>query len=1003
MGGVVWRATRVALSVGLVVAATVVPRAQAAAVVPDPAAVVNPLLGTTNSGNTFPGADAPFGMVQWSPDTTSRPDGGGYSYNDTSITGFSLTHLSGPGCPAMGDVPVLPTIGAVNGAATVGFSHANESASAGAYSVTLANGVKTELTATTRSGLARFTFPATAQANLLFKLASGDTPTTNPQFTVVSPTEVSGSVTSGHFCGRVPTYTTYFDMVFDRPMTGNGGFAGGNWLTFDTTAGQVVQTKVGLSFVSVANATANRLAENPGWDFAGVRQATHDAWNRLLGRIQVSGGTTDRVVMFYTALYHSLLHPNVVSDSNGQYLGFDNRVHSLSSGQAAQYGNFSGWDIYRTQAQLMALVAPAQASDTAQSLVNDYAQGGLLPKWSLVNGETLAMVGDPGPVLLADYYAFGARGFDTAAAKAAVVAQGTRPSFARPGLDYLANIGYLPVDVSYGCCNFNGAVATQLEYATADFAISAFVGALGDPDTGRQFANRAQYWKNILNTTTGLMQPRLASGAWRSGFDPASEQDFVEGTSWQYTGMVPFNLRALADMKGGNAGLQNHLDSLLADLTGSGGNHADLANEPSIVLPWEYDYVGQPWKTQAAIRRAQQQKWSVLPTGWGVSNDDLGAMSAWYVWSVLGMYPVTPGTADLALGSPLFSQITIALGGGGTIAISAPAAADNAPYVQSLTFNGSAWNNAYLPPSFALDGGTLTYTLGTTANTSWATAPSSAPPSYDGDGGAPPPAPAPGPTGALASGMVGMCLDVDHSGTANGTKVVIANCNGTDAQRWTLPGDGSLQAFGKCLEATGSGMANGTPLQLWECNGTGGQRWMSDPASGSLVNPQSGRCVDDPSSSTTNGTQLQLWDCYGNAAQRWTPPRVLVGAVTSAIPGKCLDVDHSGTVNGTKIVIATCNGTSAQVWSVPGDGSMRAMGRCLEATGGATVAGTKAQLYTCNGSAGQQWTHEASTGALVNPRSGLCLDDPSSSTIDGTQLQIWDCYGNAAQHWTLPA
>jgi putative alpha-1,2-mannosidase len=274
------------------VSATVfVPASPALAAVDDPASIVDPFLGTSNSGDTFPGADAPFGMVQWSPDTTSRPYGGGYKYADTAITGFSLTHISGPGCAALGDVPILPTTGAVAATASVGFSHTNESASAGAYAVTLSNGVKTELTATTRSGMARFTFPATTQANLLFKLTGGATAVTNPVFTVVSSTEVSGSVTSGHFCGRDPIFTTYFDIVFDQPFTANGTITGGDSLTFNTTTDQTVQAKVGVSFVGIGNATANRVAENAGWDFAGTQTATHDAWNALLGRTSAPSST----------------------------------------------------------------------------------------------------------------------------------------------------------------------------------------------------------------------------------------------------------------------------------------------------------------------------------------------------------------------------------------------------------------------------------------------------------------------------------------------------------------------------------------------------------------------------------------------------------------------------------------------------------------------------------------------------------------------------------------
>ncbi|OXM61438.1 lectin [Amycolatopsis vastitatis] len=858
--------------------------ASAATLVTDPASLVNPFIGTSNAADDFPGADVPFGMLQWSPDTPSRPDGGGYEYKDSAITGFSLTHLSGPGCGADGDVPILPTVGAVNTGASVSFSHSNESASPGYYSAGLGNGVTTELTTALRSGIGRFTFPATSQANLQFKLNGSQNGTSNQTWTVVSPTEVSGSVTSGHFCGAGFTYTLYFDVVFDRPFTTSGTAAatavtpkaspgklhgtataeaapaagpGSAYVRFDTTSNPTVQAKVGISYVSVANAVANRAADIPAFDFAATKQAAHDSWNSLLGRIQVAGGTTAQQRVFYTALYHSLLHPNVFSDRNGQYIGFDNQVHTVASGHSAHYANFSGWDIYRTQAQLSALVAPAQTSDIAQSMIADYAQGGTLPKWSQNNGETYVMVGDPGTAILASYYAFGARNFDTAAALQAMLREASTFNNVRPGLNATNAPGYLPANGTYQCCNFYGPVSTQLEYDTADFALSAFAGALGDTANQAFYAGRAQNWKNTFNSASGFMQPKQADGSWTGGFDPASGSNFVEGTSWQYTGMVPFNVAGLAAARGGNSSLISYLDSVLAGFHGSGGKQADLGNEPSLELPWEYDYVGQPYKTQKVVRQVQDQIWTDAPGGLA-GNDDLGAMSAWYVFSALGFYPMTPGTADLALGSPLFTQAVVTLPSGNTLTVNAPAAADNAPYVQSATWNGSAWNNAYAPTSALNAGGTLAFALGTSANTAWAA--SNPPPSYSGT------LPHLGP---LTSGIAGKCADVAQSGTANGTHVQLYTCNNSGAQKWFSGPDGTFQAQGGCLDVSNSGTANGTKVQLWQCNGSGAQKWQPGTA-GSLVNPQSGKCLDDPNSTTADGTQLQIYDCNQSPAQSWT-------------------------------------------------------------------------------------------------------------------------------------
>ncbi|GAA3437833.1 lectin [Kutzneria kofuensis] len=869
------------------------PSAQAAAAQPtlvaDPASVVNTFIGTSNAADDFPGADTPFGMVQWSPDTPSRPDGGGYEYNDTSITGFSLTHIAGPGCGAMGDVPFLPTTGAVNGSATAPFSHANEQADAGYYKVKLNSGITTELTTTTRSGMGRFTFPATKQANLLIKLAGSQTSVSNTTVTVVSNTEVVGSVTTGHFCGASPTYTVYFAAKFDHPFTTSGGFSAlnsgpapdtarpgapaqprtaspqlagpsGEYLTFDTTADQVVQAKVGVSYVSTANAQGNRDTENPQWDFDSVHQAAHAAWNSMLGRIAIAGGTVAQQQTFYSALYHSLLHPNVFSDVNGQYIGFDNKVHSVAAGHA-QYANFSGWDIYRSQAQLSALLAPDKVSDIAQSMVNDYSQSGMLPKWSLNNGETYVMVGDPGTAILADYYAFGARDFDTATALTAMVHEASVQNNIRPGQNYMTTPGYLPANGQWNCCNFYGPVSTQLEYDTADFALSAFAGALGDTANQTRFANRAQEWANVFNTSSKFMQPRQADGSWTGGFSATSGSNFVEGTSWQYTGMVPFNIHGLATAFGGNAAYVSYLNSVLSGFDGAGGSKSDLGNEPSIELPWEYDYVGQPYRAQQVIRQVQDQIWTDKPNGLA-GNDDLGTMSAWYVWSALGMFPETPGTADLALGSPMFTQAVVTLPGGHTLTVNAPQAADNAPYVQSLSLNGSTWNNAFLPPSIVNTGGTLDYVLGTTANTSWAA--SSPPPSYPGTG-------APYvKTGPITSALAGKCVDDNHSGLGNNTAIQLYDCNGTNAQRWAAPGDGTLQVMGKCMDVVNSGTANGVKVQLYDCNGTGAQQWQVRGAG--LVNPQSGRCLDDPNSTTTNGTQLQIYDCNNSVAQSWTLP-----------------------------------------------------------------------------------------------------------------------------------
>lgn len=775
--------------------------------VSDPASLVNPLIGTSGAVDTFPGADAPFGMVQWSPDTTPhRTAGGGYEYNDSKLTGYSLTHISGPGCAALGDVPILPTVGAIGdepGKATDTFSHINESADAGYYTVTQGSGVTTRLTASTHAGIGTFDFPRTSKANMLIKVAGSANQVDGTTATVVSDHEITGSVTAGHFCGqssdREDDYTLHFDLVFDHPFTAYGTWRsggtddgdrtlrqhahaapsapatapatdahgratkpfhgsarpdfhapthqqprvhdksskaaktgpGGVYVTFDAMKQQRVSAKVGISYTSGDNAKANLAAEIGGWNFDKVQRHTHKSWNKLLERIAISGGSTAQQQQFYTALYHSLLHPNVFSDVNGQYRGMDGKVHTAAKGHK-QYANYSGWDIYRSQVQLAAIVAPQQTSDSIRSMLADYDQSGMMPKWSLNNGESYVMAGDPADAIIADAYAFGARDFDHDKALAAMVDEASNPNNIRPGQAELDKYGYLPADLDYGCCNFYGPVATQLEYDSADYAIAAFAKALGHHDTYTTFATRSQNWQNTFNAGSGYVQARLANGQFAAGFSPGTSTGMVEGTAAQYTPMVPHNLRSLILAKGGNAAYQKYLDSLFSSIDSPGPTNADLSNEPSIEIPWEYDYVGAPWKTQQVVRAAQQQLYFDAPVG-QFGNDDLGAMSSWYVFSELGMYPETPGSNVLALGSPVFPKAVVKLANGHKLTVKAPNAAVDTPYVNGLTVNGKKWDRPWLRYSDLNRGGTMRYDLTGIPNKSWGSAPDDAPPS-DGTG-----------------------------------------------------------------------------------------------------------------------------------------------------------------------------------------------------------------------------------------------------------------------------
>ncbi|MEU6510090.1 lectin [Streptomyces sp. NPDC046942] len=856
------------------------PSARAAAAVTDPVSLVNPYIGTGanndfSAGNTFPGADVPHGMLQWSPDTTSRPKGGGYNYADSAVSGFSLTHVSGVGCDAAGVLPILPVVGSIGsdpGSTTESFSHANETVSPGSYSVALGNSTGVALTTTTHAGIGQFTFPSTTQAGLLLKLNGTQTPYASSTLNVTGGDMVTGSVTSTGFCEATNPFTVYFAITFDHPFTA-GGYSGGEYLTFDTTSSRTVEARVGISYTSTAEAAANRDAEVTGKSFAYVKSAATTAWRDELSKITVSGGTSDQQRVFYTALYHASLFPSVVSDADGSYRGYDGAVHTVTAGHGAQYTDFSNWDTYRSQAQLTALLDPSAASDMAQSIVNDYQQGGTLTKWGMATGETHIMVGDPAVPVLADYYAFGARNFDTATALAAMIKEQTTDTDVTPGVTYLDSFGYLPTNSLYGCCHEYATTSTQLEYDTDDFALSVFAGELGDSANQKKFRDRAQDWQNIFNTSSGYIQPLHSNGRWMDGFNAklitgTSSNDFAEGDAFTYTPMIPFNLAKLASLEGGTSSLASYLDSVLSGYQGLGsviGTQSNMGNEPSIGLPWEYDWAGEPYKTQSTVRAVQDQLWSNTAGG-EPGNDDLGEMSAWYVWSALGLYPEIPGTADLALGSPLFTSAVVT-SGGYTLTVNAPAASDGSPYVQALSLNGAAWNRAYVPASYLGSSAKLDFTLSSTADTQWAADASAAPPSYDGTPGTG----VAQPSGPLTETATGKCADDAGAATSNGTAIQIHACNGTNAQTWKVVPDGTLQVLNDCMDVTGGATTSGTKIQLHTCNGTEAQQWRPD-STGELVNPVSGLCLTDTSNGATDKTQLTLGSCTGSVGQRWTLP-----------------------------------------------------------------------------------------------------------------------------------
>src|SRR6266851_3891385 len=738
-----------------------VPRAAAAAAgAPDDILrYVDPFIGTAGEGAVFPGAAAPFGMLQWSPDT--RLGGGGYHYDDTTIRGFSLSHLSGVGCPGFQDVPFMPTLRPPQTAAdwstyAAHFAHADERASPGYYAVRLEPAdIQVELTATSRVGFARFAYPREAgDATLLIGAGESALEVSAASIEVVGDDRVAGSLTAGGFCGQDAHYTMYFVAQFERPFADFGtwsesglhdrqrvasGPGAGAYLTFDTGQTQTVQVQVGMSYVSIANAQTNLAAAGLDWDFAGARRTSAANWQTWLQRIRAGGGTPQQLRRFYTALYRVFLHPNVFSDVNGEYIGFDDKVHV--DADHVQYANYSGWDIYRTEIPLLAWLAPHETSDMIQSLILDAEQGGALPRWPIANTDSGMMVGDPADPIIAGAYAFGARDFDAPLALSNMVHGATDATAqvgshsARPGLEEYQERGYIPLDDR----EIWGAAATTLEYATADFSIAQFAAAMGERPAQHTFMQRAQNWQRLFNASSGFIQPRLANGLFLAGFEPGTsaplvddgQAGFVEGNTWQYTWMVPFNLRALFDAVGDDAEVVRRLDSLFTELTaGMRRPHASMGNEPSFATPWAYAFAGAPWRTQAIVRKIMVDLFPDAPLG-QPGNDDLGAMSAWYVWAALGLYPAIPGVGGLIVSSPSFTETTISNGDGTVLRVVADHTVTSSPYVQRVRLNGQDWASPWIPlTALRGDTPTLDVSLGPTPAPTWGADTRNAPPSF---------------------------------------------------------------------------------------------------------------------------------------------------------------------------------------------------------------------------------------------------------------------------------
>ena len=709
-----------------------------------------------NSGNTYPGANLPFGMIQWSPDTTPNLifNQGGYSSYDRQILGFSLTHLSGAGCSAFEDISFMPILslparspGLGRASFAASFAHDRESAAPGFYAVRFDDGIQTRLTVTPRTGIGMFSYPRNSDPTMLIDAGSSVNGASAANVRIdPARREVTGSATSGGFCGGHDHHAVYFVARFsrgftaygtwngnalNRQSTGSEGKRSGAYLRFSDQSSPTVLVKVGISYVGLAGARANLQAEDPGMrdpigDFQRVRERAHAAWNALLGRVQVRGGTLADTRTFYSMLYRALLFPSLCSDVNGQYVGFDGRVHIARA--YLHYCNFSGWDIYRSQIQLVAMLAPRPAGDMAWSLVQDAREGGGLPLWSPANMNDNQQVGDPSIPIIADVYAFGATEFNLRAALDVMRKGAADPSAAsngvpeRWGVAHYLRYGYLPDDL-FG----PAAVPTSLEYMTADFALARFARALGDSATYAGAMRRAQHWIELYDLASGFIQGRRSDGRFSPNFNLHAW--LVEGDAIQYTWMVPFNLATLFRLMGGNIVAAARLDRFFTRLNdGPTSDYAFLGNEPTLETPWEYDWAGQPSKAQRVVRAAMLSLYSATPGGYP-GNDDLGELSSWYVFGALGLYPEIPGDDVLAVAGPLFPRVMLRLAGG-EIQITARGAGDQAPYIQSMTVNGKPWTHPWLRFADLARGAIIRFTMGSRANPRWGGNPGDAPPSY---------------------------------------------------------------------------------------------------------------------------------------------------------------------------------------------------------------------------------------------------------------------------------
>ncbi|MDV9176184.1 GH92 family glycosyl hydrolase [Streptomyces sp. W16] len=731
--------------------------------------LVNPFIGTENDGNTYPGAAVPFGMVQFSPDTGHNT---GYDYSQNHIRGFSLVHLSGVGCGLGGDLPVLPTTGDVTqtdyAQYAAEFGHDDEHASPGYYQVGLKTGIEAELTATARTGVQRYTFPATDKANVLLNAAQSLHSGVSSKVDVLDNRTVRTTITGRGFCQDTKPYTVYTITRFDRPFTtygtwngstvtaGSRSGSGGAYVRFDTSKDRTVEATTALSYVDAHGAAVNLRAEG-GSSFDAVRHRAQRAWEDRLDDVRTQGGSDALRRTFYSSLYRSFLAPNIGSDADGRYTGWDQQIHRARD--FTYYQNWSLWDTYRTQSQLLALLAPREARDMAISVIKIDEESGWLPKWGYGTVETNIMTGDPVTPFLTNAYQQGLlKGYEERAYRALQQnADGVPPTDSaavgrEANKEYIAE-GFAPYikdrpHAKPGDSDYDHGASATLEYALSDAMLAQMARDLGHGADAARYAARAQSYRNIFDPSTGFFRARGASGAFVGPADPAQSEGFHEGTSWQYQWLVPQDLPGMVDLIGGQQAANARLDSffaydqLLADPAKTAREvwvngpydyyNADKynpQNEPDLIAPYTYLSTGQPWKTTDVVHAALTL-FTDGPTGM-TGNDDLGTMSAWNVLSSIGIFPVQPGYDTWGLSTPVFDRVDLTLDRRyyphGALTIKAPGTSAGDRYIQAARTDGTSYDRTYLTTGLLRSVRSLDFTVGPHPS-EWGTSPQAGPP-----------------------------------------------------------------------------------------------------------------------------------------------------------------------------------------------------------------------------------------------------------------------------------